>query len=241
MKLEFLTLTGADDSIDPSELQKLLVDFPTVEFGILYSRSREGSARFPSGKWVQRLRDVVPPQNLSLHVCGRACREILLGNNLLPYGLLDGFRRVQLNFRSKGSVCNPTKAGKLLLEFGDREIVFQLDQDGRNRFMGSILRATPGLKAAPLFDPSGGRGASPATWPKPLQGFGFRLFGYAGGLGPRNLRPELIEIAKVASRKSVWVDMESSLRSPDGSVFRIQNALECCKIVNDFKLEEVSA
>ena len=62
-----------------------------------------------------------------------------------------------------------------------------------------------------LFDSSGGRGIRRAQWPTPLSGV---RCGYAGGLGPENLRLEMPRIAAVAG-PDYWVDMENSLRDAD--------------------------
>ena len=63
-----------------------------------------------------------------------------------------------------------------------------------------------------LFDASGGRGLEPLEWPKHLQDW---TCGYAGGLGPGNLRRELPRIAAAAGPFPYWIDMESKLRDDE--------------------------
>ena len=69
-----------------------------------------------------------------------------------------------------------------------------------------------GGHAYPLFDMSGGNGVLPNTWPQPID----KLFcGYAGGLGPENLKEQLKAIEDVVGDKEIWVDMESNIRTDD--------------------------
>ena len=50
-----VTITGADDAVDPGALVALSAEFPFVEWGILFSKSREGEARYPSAEWAARI------------------------------------------------------------------------------------------------------------------------------------------------------------------------------------------
>ncbi len=73
MILDKVTVTGADDSINPDELEKLSEEFPFTEWAILFSKSQEKSPRFPSKKWVEKLiaRDNIAQMSLSAHLCGK--------------------------------------------------------------------------------------------------------------------------------------------------------------------------
>jgi phosphoribosylanthranilate isomerase len=64
--------------------------------------------------------------------------------------------------------------------------------------------------ASLLFDPSGGRGIEPFSWPVPPLG---ARMGYAGGIGPDNLLDVLRAIGPVES--PFWIDMESGVRTDD--------------------------
>ncbi len=61
---------------------------------------------------------------------------------------------------------------------------------------------------AVLVDSSGGRGQSPEVWARPETN---KSVGFAGGLGPANLRMELSSIEAVA-KEPWWIDMEERLR-----------------------------
>lgn len=53
--LDRVTITGADDSVDVSELSRLTDEFPFVEWGILFSQSKQGTKRYPSWEWIESL------------------------------------------------------------------------------------------------------------------------------------------------------------------------------------------
>jgi hypothetical protein len=111
--LRYVTITGADDRVDPSALADLSAEFPFVEWGILASKGREGTPRYPTREWMQRLdeaaarfetrSDVVFARrmNLSLHLCGEYAREALSGSGMFVPPT--EFRRVQLNGWNPGA------------------------------------------------------------------------------------------------------------------------------------------
>jgi hypothetical protein len=49
--LDCVTVTGADDSVNPIDLTVHAARFPFLEFGILLSKKQIGSTRFPSLEW----------------------------------------------------------------------------------------------------------------------------------------------------------------------------------------------
>jgi hypothetical protein len=60
-----------------------------------------------------------------------------------------------------------------------------------------------------LFDASGGRGVAPQAWPRHP---GRVSVGYAGGIGPENVREVL---AAIGATGPYWIDMESGVRTDD--------------------------
>lgn len=104
MRIKTVTITGADDSINPRLLIELSQEFPFVEWGILLSQSSVGGRRFPSFKWMKRLQfdhSLNERVKISGHVCDKWVRDILVGEisefteTLNPvYGM---FRRIQIN------------------------------------------------------------------------------------------------------------------------------------------------
>ena len=75
--LKIVTVTGADDSVNPVSLLDLSERYPFVEWGILLSKSGVGNSRFPSYEWLEDLgkvnRSVSVGANfkLSAHIYGK--------------------------------------------------------------------------------------------------------------------------------------------------------------------------
>ena len=81
-RIDLVTFTGADDSIDPYHLLELSRKYPFIEWGILVSKSSEGRYRFPSYEWIKRLQAYAAggDMNLSMHMCGSWVRDFMKGN-----------------------------------------------------------------------------------------------------------------------------------------------------------------
>ena len=245
MELDRVTLTGADDSIDPCELVSISKEFPFVEWGILVSRSHsfDGSYRFPSVQWVKDLMEEVENVNLgtrfgprlqfSCHLCGSWVRDIFNDRMTLkeewPWLLpnMGGiFQRVQLNFHAEKGYEVPKYASSLGETIGNcgvrnKQIIFQID--GVNDFLFHHA-VNVGADAVPLFDMSGGAGIVPKQWPRPFSSSGYH--GFAGGLGPDNLGAELDRIEKAAGNRRTWIDMETLIRSKGDAQFDLDKCLD---------------
>lgn len=242
MRLDRVTITGADDSIGhPENLLALTEQFPFVEWGILVSSSQQGNNRFPSVDWITKLKRVAEssPLPLSLHVCGHWVREMLKGNlHVLPPMLVDGpeFQRVQLNFHADRTICDSRKCFNALLSLGKRQFIFQIDGAHGNRHLEAIYAENDSagvVDAAPLFDISGGAGVLPLEWPKPQYmetDVDYAYHGYAGGLGPENLEQQLPLIAAAAGNARIWIDMETRVRSPNDRLFDLEKVRGCLEI-----------
>ena len=110
MKLNRVTVTGADDSVEPEMLGRISKEYPFVEWGILVSQNTlpKGGPRFPSPEWITRLLAVCDPGelNLSVHLCGAWVRRVCEARwDWVPSPsespmsiLLRAAQRVQLNF-----------------------------------------------------------------------------------------------------------------------------------------------
>jgi len=238
MKLDRVTITGADNSISPIQLLMLSRKYPFVEWGILASASSVGQSRFPTWDWIAELQCISADERmqLSLHVCGRWVRQWLLGSiELIPIQLA-GFDRIQLNFHAERTPCNPDAFGAALREFPDREFIFQIDGSTGNKH----LEAAYGEEvdnAVALFDISGGAGILPSDWPKPIymrDDETFAYHGYAGGLGPDNLAEQLPLIAQAAGDCRIWIDMETRVRSSDDRQFDLAKVERCLEIAAPF-------
>lgn len=237
MILDRVTITGADDSIDPSDLLGISRRHPFVEWGILVSRSHSFEPRWPSPRWIQALQTCARPpdrMSLSLHVCGAWVRDLLMGDNQMPPYLLDGFARVQLNFHGEALARERRLFPAALAAFGKRQIIFQVDGAYGLDRLREIWHGDPegDIDAVPLFDVSHGSGATPVAWPSPVAPGIYH--GYAGGLGPQNIVEELARISAVAGRTRVWIDMEMNVRSHRDRIFdlhKVGDVLTACSKV----------
>jgi hypothetical protein len=265
--LQMVTITGCDDSTDILEMIDVSVEYPFVEWGILIG-SQFGT-RFPSAGWIETLvksvtavsgKDGEPGINLSLHVCGEPLRSLQCGrftDVLCAMHDVNAWGRVQLNFHadpafSGGENTNVAKAGAKISDGIRRlcdaapshnliEWIFQADgvNDGLHRDAVELEKRNCSI----LFDHSAGMGIAPDAWPEmqALQRtYPFVRVGYAGGLGPENIRDELPKIlasAKVQPNGwwlSTWIDMETHIRSVKDSqsvvdLSKVREVLQACQ------------
>ena len=198
-----VTITGADDRVNPLTLVALSEEFPFVEWGILLSDRRAGTSRYPSAPWVERLVNMADGQMaLSAHLCGGRARRLEIPRL--------GFRRVQINgYGGNREPSLRTVAHALLgrnVEFVlpvRDEAIIQSTAHGIHESLGAE-------RASILYDPSGGRGIEPFRWPTaPL---GVRM-GYAGGIRPDSVEGVISDIGPVAN--PYWLDVETGVRRDD--------------------------
>ena len=240
MVLDRVTITGADESIgDPIALLPLTREFPFVEWGMLASHSSSGFApRYPSLVWIERLKELagVHPMKLSLHVCGRWVRDLLVGTLTIPSRLIYAkeFQRIQLNFHAERTPCAPEHFFEVLCSVGPKQFIFQIDGAGGNRQLEAVraIDERELVSVAPLFDLSGGAGLLPAEWPKTSPRYSYH--GYAGGLGPQNLEEQIPRIAEAADDTRIWIDMETHVRSSDDREFDLAKVRRCLEICAPF-------
>jgi hypothetical protein len=229
----YVTLTGADDSIKPESLFELSRLYPFVEWGILIG-TRSGT-RFPSLEWRQALANIHETSgrvmNLSLHLCGKHLSRVTSGRPLEPDSLCHGFQRTQLNFHAtkQGPQCaaHINNAFDAMASFPvpwRPEIIFQLDGENNSLVFPSIRN--PRLRVVGLVDGSHGAGVLPGSW---LRNEGVLGMGYAGGLGPDNLKEQLPKIIEAANGHPYWIDMETSLFR--GGVFDLQICTDALEFI----------
>lgn len=230
--IDTVTITGADDGVDPSELLTLSAEFPFVEWGILFSIDRCANAepRYPSGDWSRRLASSWKPGvRLSLHLCGKASRQTLAGDgHYIGHGvesalyLGDGpkpfhiFRRVQLN----GYEAPYPRAFEALVESAKGlEFILQARGPGHFEEVGADARSLP--RASVLFDPSGGRGLIATDIPVRVGG---DRVGLAGGIGPENVE---VTYRFAETHGYSWIDMESGVRTDNRfDLAKVRDVLE---------------
>ncbi|MDO8469541.1 MAG: hypothetical protein Q7S84_00790 [bacterium] len=230
-----VTVTGADDSIRPQELIPIAEDFPFVEFGILLSKRRTGSTRFPSEDWLRELYLVWYERKsqgkafrLSGHLCGSWVRKLCQGESDFfdEFGYTWAmFDRFQLNFHREPHRIDEKKFSSILRQhLPDKQIIFQMDGNSNNEAIFYEMESRSGFTALPLFDASGGAGVLPKRWPEYI---GYA--GYAGGLSPDNVGEELEKISKVA-RGHIWIDTETRVRSNHDATFDLQKVSQFLEV-----------
>jgi hypothetical protein len=234
--IKTVTVTGADDSITPADLALIAKDCPFVEFGILLSKRQEGSKRFPSRDWLQRLYSVWNDSGIILsgHLCGQWVRDLCLGiptffEEFEHWQGWNMFNRIQLNFHAESHKVDSQKLAGLFNKYlAPRHIIFQMDGVNEKTFYS--MKAQYDIPMFPLFDQSGGIGRLPDNWPEQKSD---QYSGYAGGLSPDNLKEELEKISKVASRLiPTWIDAETHLRCKEDTLFcltKVRRFLEVAK------------
>lgn len=190
-----ITLTGADERTDVDALVALARQHSGVEIGLLYTVTPEGRNRYPSRTW---LGDVLPllGGQAALHVCGGGARRELLDGHLGD--LTRHAPRVQVNglLRVEEAEMLATRVGTLITQ---------------HHAQNATLLQVQAANHCILLDGSGDRGMSPDAWLVPQT---HKAVGFAGGLGPDNLRVELRRITEVAGN-GAWVDMEGKRRPND--------------------------
>lgn len=213
MGLACVTITGADDQIDPVKLRNLSREFPFVEWGILFSPKREGYPRYPSLSWIGHAKEALRDHRTAAHLCGDAARFPLQRSGLEMFRTALGFGRVQVN--GYGFSDNLDGGGPIetcLRTLGDAcRWILQVKDESQLAPAAAIAR--PYARADLLYDPSGGQGLSPHHWPR---GAGLRVnLGYAGGIGPENVASVVEELRELRSigTDPYWIDMESGVRS----------------------------
>lgn len=231
MNITKVTMTGADDSINPEDLLSISERYPFVEWGILLSRNSQGKNRFPSKEWMDRLSELnTESMFFSGHICGRYAKEMLMGNNILITevgAIWNLFQRIQINTHGqphkfdKDSVAN--------LKMLNKEIIFQYDGVNKPILDHAILH---NVNCSTLFDMSHGNGVTPDQWPMPIEGV---RCGYAGGLSPDNVKDEIQLIETMVGDYHLWIDMETKIRSDSDKQFDLDKVVAVLDIVSNMK------
>lgn len=241
MRLDRVTITGADDSVEPESLLYLSRKFPFVEWGILLARSHEGMPRFPSLPWLWKLMEIEELRpKLSGHLCGPWVRELCAGDPTFTKErptIAHGFSRIQLNFHSRTHLINKDKFVNALKSWSrDDHCRYIFQFDGVNDDLINVALEER-VEAVPLFDTSGGEGIEPPSWPKSVAEY----CGYAGGLHPDRIQSQLSTIAIVAGDSRIWIDVETHVRSEGAKYFdlsKVERFLDNCEPFVEYDREE---
>lgn len=212
MRLTKVTLTGADESF--AQLGQRCRHL--VEWGILRSRSQQGNApRFPAAWWVQKtLEEAHSRSMLAGHLCGEWARDAISGPFLWAIEHNDEWRRfdrIQLNVTMQPSSLDRIRmiARKTAKTFIVQvpTVKYAVEYLGASH-MDELERSRIHF----LVDASGGTGKplTEAQFVAPPAGL---HVGYAGGIGPHNVREVLEKLTALPGDQEFWIDLESGLRS----------------------------
>jgi phosphoribosylanthranilate isomerase len=236
MKIETVTFTGADESVKPEDILRVVEDYPNVstEWGLLLSKANEGKRpRFPSKDWMLDFSKQAQYVNTKVagHLQGRWLESLFddpPDGFLRSRGeLLEYLTRLQLNFHSNPPNDFPNHWREMMyfLNLLKKQFIFQMDGISDHLYHKA---AGQDLICYPLFDRSAGQGVVPDSWPKPLHP---KLNGYAGGLGPENIKEQLKRIEDVVGDGTIWIDMETKIRSEDDSKFLLDKCRAVLEVV----------
>lgn len=216
-----VTFTGADDGVDPHMLAHLSRFYPFVEWAVLFSEKRRGSPRYPSLRWVRELEDLSRGDHrrlpLAMHLCGAEARAAVATATEFWPG--DAWRRVQINGYEPGAATERWRRSHRF----DATATFRWILQVRSpETLGAVWHDALAADTDILYDPSGGAGKGPTSWPEmpikdggDLIGRGLRS-GFAGGIGPNNVDEVLHSVlAHNEQLYSIWIDMESGVRTDD--------------------------
>lgn len=144
--LNRVAIAGADEAVEPEVLAELSEEFPFIEWSILFDSEAKPLKRFPSEKWMERLADFSrkpkSPLNLSLHLCGRAVGDLILGNLRWFYAhqeLLRSFQHVQLNVMFKKYESELPSLAKRIRRLPPMQVLVQLNGKEINQNVGDTL------------------------------------------------------------------------------------------------------
>lgn len=188
-QIQFVTITGIDETTDLGRVAELSTRFP-VEWAVLMSPDLQGiHPRFPAHETVDAFRALRVRK--AAHLCGVHAKDIMAGGE--PAVDVSGFDRVQVNHRRP--------VAELVAGFAFRHGVQGIMQSRTLEFPEA-----PGVQI--LFDRSGGHGRLPLEWPIHPG----HLVGIAGGISPLTIDQVL---ATIPMDGAVWLDMETGVRTQD--------------------------
>jgi hypothetical protein len=231
MKITRVTITGADDKIQPEQLIDLSYKYSFVEWAILVG-SNEGVSRFPTRKWLAHFlgirRLVSWPMFAALHACGAVSRDLMSGGATPFYKEFSdmGIGRFQLNFNFKTTPNYDLE--KAIESIGEHQAIFQWNKSNQE-IMFQIVDKYKQPNIHFLYDSSGGRGSKIVmlNMLPPVPG---HYTGYAGGLSSENVEDVIKQLVMLPPfEEEIWIDVESGVRTNDElDLVKVENFLQIC-------------
>ncbi len=233
MNLNCVTISGADNQAKIEDLVQITSDYPFVEWGILLADHAEPRPQYPDAKWRGWL--AARPMfrgRLSGHICGKWAREICMGK--FPTAIKTSpFSRIQLNVVPYMEKIRDMAAVAACLS-KEPEWIIQVGPDvERGLTLARQLRER-GVRSSVLFDASGGQGIARTDWPAPPTDLDC---GFAGGLGPDTLADTLQALTEAVGDRTIWIDMQSRVRTLDGVKLDLTKVRTCLEIAKTWVVD----
>lgn len=212
MKPQLITFTGVDQFTDIAGMEYLSSEYP-IEWGILFSPKRQGvENRYPPIPKIRQLVTVLSHLQFSAHLCGGDAREVIEDGASRHDGLIwKSFQRSQINS------ADPKVQPSIIAQWAKGVEVSAILQ-----CRGAFPKSSP---VDVLYDPSGGCGREPSSWPQASSSF---FTGYAGGINPANAARIVDSLPHGGNQ--YWIDMESGVRD-EHDRFDLGKVRAVCKAV----------
>lgn len=223
MEINRVTITGADDKTEIDSLVRLSAQYEFVEWGILFSRSKSGSPRYPAGQWTERIMNRAGDLAISAHLCGAYAKAIMEKQDFELFERLSAFKRFQINFNFSFSAMHNLEAVIAWAQaHPETSIIFQYNRSNKPALYRLMVQSSP-ENIHLLYDSSGGRGKALTDIQNPFP----RYTGYSGGFGPENIISVCKAIEDNLGGEDVWIDMESRVRTDDNlDMEKVEKVLE---------------
>ena len=230
MKLKHITFTGIDAKTDIQDLIDIQRGYPIVEFGVLTSYHwYENGNRYLNPAFLSNLWAGNGELNLSLHICGSAAHDAVVGDwhkiNDHLFETIDLFKRIQVNVANRTD--NPDRIAGLPNK--SVELIIQQTVGNTALFGSSVwLGEDEAARVSMLLDASGGRGID-----TPLEVWeSTSKIGYAGGFNPDNVAGKLEYLLENVKKGTFWIDMESGVRTDDWfDTTKVRQVITICREV----------
>jgi hypothetical protein len=222
MILDRVTITGADDSVDPKQLYNISMSYPFVEWGILLYPEKFGKPRYPSKEWINNFIENKPPWVMSaLHICGDKNINEFSWHPTDP--LYMPFNRIQLN--TFFDCCNLLQIHTIttsIIHLKDiHDIIIQHNEKNHEYIQYLQNKYKNKIKYSVLFDSSRGNGIEIDHIKQPISNL---PCGYAGGISPSNVANVLTKLDILPCSYRTWIDIESGIR--ENNEFNLSKVLD---------------
>jgi hypothetical protein len=209
--LNLVSLTGADDNVNPQELRDLYLEHPFLEWALLYVPHNEGAPRNPSLEWRHQYWSGLKMPT-AVHWCGDLAWE-KLSSDQWPKDLALA-HRWQLNINARKFTVTETEYHYLVSKSLDHveHVILQYHEFSQQAIEEWFARYPYSHdRVHVLLDFSRGKG-TPMTSMQSPSWLEPHYVGFAGGLHPGNVY-DIGQTIGSLRQTPYWIDMESGIRT----------------------------